>query len=549
MSLQPQAVYVVPEETARVARAAFPKGNAYLRMHDELGRLYADQDFAALFPTRGQPALAPAQLALVTLMQFAEGLSDRQAADAVRARIDWKYALCLPLDDPGFDRSVLSEFRARLVDGAQEALLLERLLARCRDAGLVRARGRQRTDATAVLAAIRLLNRLELVGETLQHALHALAAAVPDWLRQVCPAEWAERYARRLEEYRLPKELAARQVLAAQIGADGRQLLLAVGSPSAPAWLRELPAVETLRQVWVQQYHAPDDEGTVRWRAGDELPPCATRIDSPHDPEARYGTKRDSSWTGYKVHLTETCDGDGPHLITDVQTTAATVPDHRVTATIHTALAAADLLPREHLVDAGYVDADNLVSAEREHRVELVGPALGDSHWQARTPGAYDADRFAIDWDARRVTCPEGHASARWVETHDPDGNADIVVTFAAPTCRACPSRARCTRSAAGPRRLTLRPRAQHLALRAARARQATPEFIARYAARAGVEGTISQGVAACDLRHARYRGLARTRLQQLLTGAALNVARLAAWFAERPRATTRPARLAALAA
>jgi transposase len=170
---------VVPEDTARVARAAFPKGNPYLRMHDELGRLSADQDFAALFPTRGQPAFAPAQLALVTLMEFAENLSDRQAAEAVRARIDWKYALCLELDDPGFDASVLCEFRARLLAGGQEALLFDLLLARCREAGLVRARGRQRTAATAVVAAIRLLHRLELVGETLQHALHTLAAVAP----------------------------------------------------------------------------------------------------------------------------------------------------------------------------------------------------------------------------------------------------------------------------------------------------------------------------------------------------------------------------------
>src|SRR5918911_3683455 len=171
MSLRPQAIYVVPEDTARVARAAFPKGNAYLRMHDELGRIYADHDFAALFPTRGQPALAPAQLALVTLMQFAEGLTDRQAADAVRGRIDWKYALCLELTDAGFDYSVLSEFRTRLLAGGAEALLFEQLLARCREAGLRRPRGRQRTDSTFVLAAIRSLNRLELVGETLRHAL------------------------------------------------------------------------------------------------------------------------------------------------------------------------------------------------------------------------------------------------------------------------------------------------------------------------------------------------------------------------------------------
>src|SRR3954468_9495759 len=159
LTLHPQALYTVPEETARVARAAFPQGTLALRLHDELGRLFADQDFAALFPVRGQPALAPAQLALVTLLQFVEGLSDRQAADAVRSRIDWKYALCLELEDAGFHYSALSEFRARLLAGAAEALLFETLLVRCREAGLVRARGRQRTDSTAVLAAVRALNR------------------------------------------------------------------------------------------------------------------------------------------------------------------------------------------------------------------------------------------------------------------------------------------------------------------------------------------------------------------------------------------------------
>jgi transposase len=283
-----------------------------------------------------------------------------------------------------------------------------------------------------------------------------------------------------------------------------------------------------LRQVWVQHYHAPDPDGTVRWRADHERPPCALRISSPHDPEARYGTKRETSWTGYKVHLTETCDADGPHLITDVQTTPATTPDQPVTATIQAALAARVLPPGEHLVDAGYVDAGKLVSSQREHQIALVGPTLDDTHWQARTPGAFTADCFAIDWEARRVTCPEGHAGAQWTATHDPEGNADIVVSFARATCLACPARARCTRSARGPRRLTLQPQAEHLALRAARARQATPAFAAQYAARAGVEGTIAQGVATCGLRQARYRGLAPARLQHLLTGAALNVVRLA---------------------
>jgi transposase len=547
MSLRPQAVYVVPEDTARVARAAFPQGNPYLRMHDELGRLYADRDFAALFPVLGQPALAPAQLALVTLMQFAEQLTDRQAAEAVRARIDWKYALCLELDDPGFDHSVLCEFRARLLAAGQEALLFEALLTRCREAGLVRARGRQRTDSTAVLAAIRTLNRLELVDEALRHALHTLAAVAPEWLRQVCPPDWAERYGPRLGDYRRPLAAAAREALAAQIGADGRQLLQAAYAPDAPAWLRAVPAVEALRQIWVQQYHAPDGAGAVTWRGPGDQAPSAVRLDSPHDAEARFGTKRETSWTGYKVHLTETCDTATPHLIVAVQTTPATTPDHRLIAPIHTALAARDLLPAEHLVDAGYVDADNLLTSQREHQVELLGPTLSDNSWQAHPPGAFTGEAFAIDWDAQQVTCPEGATSVKWVATHDPDGNADIVVSFHPATCRACPCREQCTRSVRGPRRLMLHPQARHLALLAARTRQTTPDFRARSAARAGVEGTIAQGVSVCDLRHARYRGLAKTQLQHLVTAAALNVARLAAWFAERPRVVTRPSRLALL--
>lgn len=161
MSLRPEAVAPVPEATARVARAAFPKGNRYMQMRDVLGVVYDDASFAPLFSPRGRPAEAPWRLALVSVMQFAEGLSDRQAAEAVRARIDWKYALGLELADPGFDFSVLSEFRTRLVAGAAESLLLDALLGACREHGLLRARGRQRTDSSAVLGAVRLLNRIE----------------------------------------------------------------------------------------------------------------------------------------------------------------------------------------------------------------------------------------------------------------------------------------------------------------------------------------------------------------------------------------------------
>src|SRR5215217_7414867 len=175
MSLRPQPIGPIPEQTARVAHAAFPKGNPYLTLRDHLGTIFQDADFAALFPAWGYPGLPPWRLALVTIMQFREHLADRQAAEAVRARIDWKYLLGLELSDPGFDFSVLSEFRDRLLTGGAEQRILDLMLNQFKAVGLLKVRGRQRTDSTHILAAIRSLNRLELVGRTLQHALNALA--------------------------------------------------------------------------------------------------------------------------------------------------------------------------------------------------------------------------------------------------------------------------------------------------------------------------------------------------------------------------------------
>ena len=183
MSLKAQAVCPVSQETARIARAAFPKGNVYMQMRDVLGRIYTDEDFAVLFPKDGQPAEAPWRLALVTVMQFVENLSDREAADQMRARIDWKYLLGLDLTDPGFDASVLSEFRTRLIEGQAEHLLLEKMLTLFRQKGWLKARGRQRTDSTHVLGKIRALNRVLCVWETMRAALNSLAVLDPDRLR------------------------------------------------------------------------------------------------------------------------------------------------------------------------------------------------------------------------------------------------------------------------------------------------------------------------------------------------------------------------------
>ncbi len=546
MSLHPQPIAPIPAETARVARAAFPRGNPYMRMRDELGVFYQDAAFAALFPARGQPALSPWRLALVLVLQYAEGLSDRQAADAVRSRIDWKYALSLELTDPGFDASVLSEFRSRLVAGSQEQLLLDAMLDGFKAQGLLKARGRQRTDSTAVLAAIRTLNRLECIGETLRHALNRLARAAPEWLRPHLDPAWAERYGPRFDEYRLPKGDAARQALAEQIGRDGFQLLAAIYTPDAPAALRALPAVEALRQVWLQQFYAPEPDGTTHWRRPRDLPPAARMLNSPHDRDARYTYKRSTAWIGYKVHLTETCDPDTPHLLTHVETTVAPTPDREPLPRIHQALARKAVLPRAHLVDAGYVDGATLAHSQQDYGIAVIGPAPPNSTWQARRAAGFDGAGFAIDWDRRTATCPAGQTSAPGATIRTRRGYELIYFQFARQDCQACAQRAACTTAHAG-RRLTIRSKAEHLALQAARQYQTTPEFKAQYDARAGVEGTLSQGLRVCALRRARYIGLAKTHLQHVLTAAALNVLRIAHWLDDPRLARTRSAPFLAL--
>jgi transposase len=552
MSLKPDPIQPVPEETARIARAAFRKGNPLLGLRDELGAIFADGDFAGLFPNLGQPALPPWRLALVTILQFREDLPDRRAAEAVRARIDWKYLLGLELTDPGFDHSVLCEFRSRLLAGGAEERLLRKLLEACQARGLLKARGRQRTDATHVLASIRVLNRLELLGETLRAALNELAAVAPGWLREVAPEGWYGRYARRVEDGRLPRAAAEREAYARTVGEDGFALLDRLEGPETPQGLQRLPAVEVLRQVWARHFARKDAAppgGGVRLRPKEEPPPATEPIESPYDPEARFRTRSGITWTGYIAHLSESCEDDAVHLITHAMTTPATVHEARCTTAIHQALLGKGLVPGEHLVDAAYVAAELLVRGREDHGIDLLGPPRPNPSWQAKVEGGHTLDRFEVDWERERVRCPRGKLSSAWSRQVGQAGAPYVSVWFRRTDCAACAARPLCTRAGHQARHLKLPPRAEHEALRAARERLATKEGRRCYARRAGIEGTLSQGVRAFGLRRSRYRGLARTHLQHVATAAALNLERLAAWFRAVPRAATRTSRFAALAA
>lgn len=538
MSLPPQSKYVVPEQTASVARAAFPKSTLCLRIHDEFGTIFEDQDFADLFPQRGQPAQAPFRLALITILQFLEGLSDRQAADAVRGRIDWKYLLCLELGDAGFDYSVLCEFRARLLEGGAERRVFDKLLSLLRERQLVKARTRQRTDSTHVVAAVRELNRLERVVETLRAALNVLSTVEPNWVRTNIPSEWMERYGQRAEAGRLPTNDKEREAFAEVVGRDGYALLDAIWSADAPEWMRAMPAVETLRQVWVQSF-LPVEAG-VRWRAKDNLPPSGLRISSPYDTEARYAHKRSTTWVGYKVHLSETCDEETPHIITNVHTDEAIINDNSALPQIHRQLSQAELLPEKHLVDAGYIEATQLVESQREYGVDLIGRPQGNGRWQHEQGNGFDISHFVVDWERQEVTCPAGKKSSTMKRMVDGRGNDVLHANFRKADCSQCASLSQCTKAKGKQRTINVKPQELHEALQTARQREKTEEFKEEYRKRAGIEGTISQAVRAFGMRRTRYIGRAKTHFQHLATAAAINIERVADWLAGVDHAQTR---------
>jgi transposase len=538
MSLRPEPLPPIPDVTVAAVRAAFPKGNLYVDLRAEFGTLYNDQLFADLYPPQGRPVeVAPWRLALVVVMQYIEGLTDRQAADAVRRCMDWKYALSLDLHDPGFDFTLLHDFRQRLLahDAAQR--LLDTFLTTCKARAWIKARGTQRTDSTHVLAAIRTLHRLECALEAMHAALNQRSQAAPTWVQQWVTLEWYDRYGLRSDPVHLPKEARKRDALARQVGVDGYQLLDSVWASESAPYLRTLPTLEALRQLWVQQYYRCTVPGleALRGRTTDEQPPAALRITSPYELEARYSTKRNTQWVGYKHHLTETCEPEYPDLITQVLTTPATTPDCTMGPVIVQDLATRDLLPGTHLLDSGYVDADFLVTAQRQHQIDVVGPPFGSYSWQHKIAHGYDLQAFVLDWEAQQAHCPQGHTSVKWTPGHDVSGDPVLRIRFDQATCRAWPTRQVCTTAKDAPRQLTVRPQAHHEAIQAARQRQETPEFKTQYALRSGVESSLSQGIRRFHLRQSRYIGLARTHLQQLLTAVAMNVVRVIAWLRDEP--------------
>ncbi|HYN63531.1 MAG TPA: transposase [Candidatus Limnocylindrales bacterium] len=529
MSLKPQPSRPMPEDLARLGAILLPQDSPYCLIGDQLYAQYDNAAFADLYHKEGKPALPPVDLLFVLALQALEDLGDRGAADAVRLRLDWKYALHLPLEYAGFDFSVLSDFRARLLAHDAATRLFDTLLGQLRELGLLKRRGRQRTDSLAVLARIHLLTRVELVAETLRLAITALLQADQSWARATLPPAWEEWYGQRCVAERL--SAAERTRLQTETGRDGQWLLERLADPTTPAALASLPEVVTLRSVWAQQYELREQQVVFQDLRGYD---GTLQIQSPHDAEARWSKKGRSHWVGYKLQVTETDDDELPHLITDSALTSSVEGDTTALGEIAARQAARDVLPSQRYVDQAYVSGGTL-QASAARGEDLIGPApSSDPSPQARLVDGLTQAHFLLDLDARVAICPAGATAVGRVAK-----DRTIRFDFADDHCAGCALRPRCCTGKGG-RRLTTSP--GHAALVAARERQETEAFKTAYRAhRGGVEGCLSALVRGHGIRVNRYIGQAKNELRALFVGAAANLRRAARWLAGKRPQVRRP--------
>ncbi len=290
------------------------------------------------------------------------------------------------------------------------------MLALCKEHGWLKEHGQQRTDSTHVLAKIRALSRGECVVETLRHALNVLAVVTPDWLRKQVQPDWLERYGPRASEFRFPSEEDERQQFLHQVGQDGWGLLSAITTDPQSQWMLSLPAVDTLQRIWKQNY-LPKEKGGTRdslMRIGWRPQGCSFR---PMTLTPRQPRNAQPIGSATRSILRKLASDLRPRLITHVVTDIGPIPDRDELPEIHAALQQRGLLPEQHLVDAGYVDAEALVASQTEYSIDLVGPAAQDHRWQAREQKGYALTDFSIDWEHKFARCPQGQISSSWTPT------------------------------------------------------------------------------------------------------------------------------------
>lgn len=529
MCLKVQEPWPMPQETEKVGKAILKEESPYRLIGERLFERFHEQDYADLYSPEGKPGISPVVLAFVTVFQFMEKLPDRQAAESLRMRMDWKYALRLSLAYEGFDYSVLSEFRDRLLEHEAEGRVFEQLVGEFRAMGLIQERGRQRTDSIAMLMSVRRLSRLELVVETLRLAVGASLKADREWVEKVIPPSWEERYGERFVLQRHRREEWVEHDK--HVGEDGQWFLARVEGAGAPAEIRSLPEVRVLKTVWAQQFR--EAEGKIVYQAGTSYD-GHTQIQTPHDPEARYSRKRIQEWVGGKVQVTETDDEGYPHIITDIAGTCSSRTDYEALAEIQERLEERGCLPGKQYVDSGYMSGPNL-AASQEKRIDLFGPPCPVVSNQSKLPNGITTDQFVINTERQRATCPAGFSAGL-------EYNREGKLRFRFPDelCAGCSLRKRCC---TGKRGRTVCVGLTYPLLQEARKRQKTEAFKAEYHKhRSGVEGCLSALARGNGMRVSRYTGNRKRHLQAVFSGSAANLKRVAHWLAgERPKRYHQP--------
>lgn len=533
MSLQADCWHEeIPAEVAEIGETILDKDDPYRLVGDEVQEVLRLEDFAHLYSEEGRGAICPIILGLVVIFQYLENIPDREAAKWARVRLDWKYALHVPLRWEGFHYSTLSNFRGRLLEQREERLLFDKVLQWVGRHGLLKKQGKQRTDSTHVLGQVAKLSRLELLWETLRVALRAMASVAPGWYETHIPAAFHEAYSKRQHDWQLNK--AEVQQATKQAGQDGWWLIDRIEG-DAPQQVKALAEVETLRTVWEQTFVRRGGQGSgggqVRLRPS-QRGKRKDVIPSPHERDVRWSEKRGKEWIGYKLQVTETIDRvAGQTFLTDIEICAANEDDSEAVAGIQERLTARGVAPSEQIVDAGYVSGRNLAHSQRRG-IALIGPAWADTSGK---PEGYRQQDFSIDWQQKRVTCPQGATSIAWFPRQD-EKKEGIYIRFGV-QCQDCPAKQDC---APGKHGRTLFLNAYYDHLMACRAQQETREFAKKLKQRSAVEGTLSMLVRKHGARRARYRGRKKTRLQYVLTGAAVNVKHLARALHHRRQATAR---------
>jgi transposase len=485
-----------------------PEGNFYRVVKQEIVPMFKDADFKAMYSEHGRRAISPTIISLVSIFQFYEDLPDRQAAQAVVMRLDWKYALGLEIDDSGFHFSVLERFRDRLEASSTERLVFEKVLERLEALGYLKKQGRKRIDTTAVLAKVRELSRLELFTETLRLALEKTEELDQDLLARI-GKDLVDKY-EDFKVYKLTHDERRRKMLEC---AKDMEFILGLIDSYGNEVVKSTEAIVLLRRVFAENFEVVEgnipDEKIKLLRNGFNY---KEKIVTPHDAEARYGKVREKGWVGYKVQFTETVDEDKPRFITDVQLENAQKPEAEIVLAM---MEQRELRKGDECdVDTAYISGETLAKA-KEKGIELIGPTKKDT-----SKNEIKQEEFKIDLANGEAFCPQGKKSISCVERKD----GSIRFRFGKECC-GCPLAEKCTKSKGG-RTLEVNPHYQLIQER--REYEKTEEFREAMNRRNGIEGTISEAVRSCGARRSRYKGKQRTGLQQFFTATAINIKRLA---------------------